>query len=153
MWNPKRLALLLVIPWLFVFVFVAAGAQAGSHSQAAAALVKTSPGHILVSAKGMTLYVFAKDTKGKIACTGACTKFWPPLMVAKGATVATSMPGIPGTFGEVMLASGKDQLTYDGAPVYTFANDKKPGDVNGEGVGGTWWAVVVSGATTSVTGY
>ncbi|HXT33958.1 MAG TPA: hypothetical protein VN837_00145 [Chloroflexota bacterium] len=34
-------------------------------------------------------------------------------------------------------------MTYDGAPLYTFANDKKPGDVNGEGVLGLWWAVVV----------
>src|SRR5216684_3354750 len=83
--NPKRLALLLVLPLLFAFVFVVAIARAGTHSQAAPALVKTAPGHILVNAKGMTLYVFAKDTKGKIACTGGCAKFWPPLLVAKGA--------------------------------------------------------------------
>jgi predicted lipoprotein with Yx(FWY)xxD motif len=101
----------------------------------------------------MTLYVFAKDTKAKIACTGGCTKFWPPLMVAKGAKVPTSMTGIPGTFGVVMLANGGDQLTYDGAPLYTFANDKKAGDVNGEGVISSWWAVVTSGGSTTSSGY
>jgi hypothetical protein len=41
------------------------------------------------------------------------------------------------------------QLTYNGHPLYTFVNDKKPGDTNGEGVkafGGSWFAVSPSGS-------
>lgn len=30
-------------------------------------------------------------------------------------------------------------------PMYTFAGDKKPGDTNGQGVGGTWYAVTPEG--------
>jgi predicted lipoprotein with Yx(FWY)xxD motif len=88
----------------------------------------------------------------KVACTGQCLKFWPPLLLAKGATASSTMTGIPGTFGDIMLAGGKAQLTYDGSPLYTFLNDKKPGDVTGEGVN-TFWAIVVSGGSASATGY
>jgi predicted lipoprotein with Yx(FWY)xxD motif len=54
----------------------------------------------------------------------------------------TTMPGIMGKFGVTMRAGAAQQLTYDGAPLYTFANDKKPGDINGQGIASTWWAVV-----------
>jgi predicted lipoprotein with Yx(FWY)xxD motif len=106
-------------------------------------LVKTAPAHILVDAKGMTLYVFAKDSKNKSTCTGQCATYWPAAMVPAGAKAPGKMTGMMGTIGEMMLKGGGAQLTYDGAPLYTFANDKKAGDVNGEGVGGIWWAVVV----------
>jgi len=97
---------------------------------------------MLVNAKGMTLYIFSKDVKGVSACTGGCASAWPPLMVPKGAKVPAAMTGIPGKFGESMSAAGA-QLTYDGSPLYTFASDMKPGDVNGEGIADAWWAVVV----------
>ena len=58
------------------------------------------------------------------------------------------MAGVAGTFGEIMLARGADQLTYDGAPLYTCANDKKPGDINGQGVAGVRWAVVAPGGSS-----
>ena len=37
-------------------------------------------------------------------------------------------------------------VTYDGAPLYRFVQDKKPGDMTGQGLdvaGGYWWVVVV----------
>ncbi|HEV2713940.1 MAG TPA: hypothetical protein VGU64_01670, partial [Terriglobales bacterium] len=39
----------------------------------------TSKGKALVDAKGMTLYVFEKDTPGKSNCNGPCATNWPPL--------------------------------------------------------------------------
>lgn len=132
----------------------AAGAYASNHSQAAPAMVSMAPGHLLVNAKGLTLYVFAADSKGKSACSGECAKFWPPVLVAKGATVPKSMTGVTGTFGEIMRADGTHQLTFDGAPLYTFLEDKKAGDLNGQGLiasGGYWWAVVVPGAASTAS--
>lgn len=114
-------------------------------AQGAAALVKAAPAHMLVTSSGMTLYVYSKDQKGTSACTGKCATFWPPLMVPAGSKVGASMAGVMGTFGEITRAGGKHQLTYDGAPLYTFAADKKAGDMHGQGVGGVWWAVVVPG--------
>lgn len=122
---------------------------AKNHAQArAAAPVKTTSAHLLVTPKGRTLYVFALDTKGKSACSGTCAKFWPPRTVSKNANPPTKVAGIPGTFGVIMRSDGKHQLTYDGAPLYTFLEDKKPGDINGQGIvasGGYWWAVVAGG--------
>jgi predicted lipoprotein with Yx(FWY)xxD motif len=58
------------------------------------------------------------------------------------------MAGIPGTFGVVMRTDGSRQLTYDGAPLYTFVQDKDSGDAYGQGLvaaGGYWWVVVATG--------
>ena len=107
---------------------------------AAPALVKTAAAHILVTGAGKTLYVFALDKKGTSACTGKCAAAWPALLVPKGGKVPATMTGIPGKFGET---SGTGQLTYDGAPLYTFAADKTAGSMLGQGIGGVWWAVVV----------
>src|SRR6266852_3739701 len=42
-------------------------------------------GRILVDKAGLTLYHFDKDKPGAIACTGACTSTWPPLLTTGGA--------------------------------------------------------------------
>jgi predicted lipoprotein with Yx(FWY)xxD motif len=107
----------------------------------AAALVKTTSAHVLVTPKGKTLYVFAPDPKGTSTCYGECAKFWPPCLVGSNAHPATTIAGIPGTFGVITRTDGARQLTYDGAPLYTFAGDKKLGDMNGQGLfasGGYW---------------
>ncbi|HVA88239.1 MAG TPA: hypothetical protein VNL71_00210, partial [Chloroflexota bacterium] len=59
--HSSRFISLLAAPLLLASAV--AGAHAGPRDQAAMTLVKTSPAHILVNAKGMTLYVFAKDSK------------------------------------------------------------------------------------------
>ena len=47
---------------------------------------------------------------------------------------------------------GSVQATYDGVPLYRFAADKAPGDTSGQGVGGIWFAVSVSGSAAGATG-
>src|SRR5512144_2799626 len=44
-------------------------------------------GNFLVDAKGMTLYLFLKDTPNTSNCYDACAKSWPPLLTA-GSPVA-----------------------------------------------------------------
>jgi len=119
-------------------VVVAAGSPA--------ALVKTSPAQILVNSAGMTLYLYTPDKKNQSNCTGDCAKFWPPVTVPTGTTVPASMTGVPGVFATTTRTDGTTQLTYDGAPLYTFVKDTKPGDMSGQGVAGTWWIVVVPAA-------
>src|SRR5579871_4785182 len=121
------------------------GAQASGRSTAAAGLVKTTQAQMLVDGHGMTLYIFAPDKKNKSVCYGECAAYWPPVIVAKGTTVPTTMPGLKGTFGMTVRTNGKHQLTYNGAPLYTFVKDTKPGDMTGQGLdvaGGYWWVVV-----------
>lgn len=140
--------LLALLAWVALLAIAVSAAQASAHASASAAPVKVAPAHILVTSKGMTLYVFAADKPNKSACYGKCATFWPPLLVPKGARVAASMPGMPGTFGVAVRTDGTHQLTYDGAPLYTFLFDKKAGAMNGQGStasGGYWWVVVAGG--------
>ena len=121
------------------------GSTFGAQARTTAALVKTTSAKILVDGRGMTLYVFAPDMKNKSVCYGKCAVYWPPVIVPAGTTVPTTMPGITGKFGATKRTNGKRQLTFDGAPLYTFAGDKKPGDMTGQGStgsGGYWWVVV-----------
>ena len=91
-------------------------------------------GTILVAgSNGMTVYIFTEDVKdsGTSACTGGCLTAWPALTVPAGATPSGG-PGVTGTLGMITRADdGSLQVTYNGLPLYFFANDQAPGDLNG----------------------
>jgi len=40
----------------------------------------------------------------------------------------------PSAVGRTVPPDGIKQLTYHGHPLYSFVNDKKPGDTTGEGI-------------------
>jgi len=64
-------------------------------------------------------------------CTGKCAKYWPP---------ATANAGAKAT-GELSLIARDDgslQWTDKGMPLYRFAQDKKPGDLEGTNMNGAW---------------
>jgi len=109
----------------------------GSEAPAGATIEATSVGSrgtILVAGSNqMTLYTFTQDVKdsGKSACTGACLVTWPALTVPDGAT-PTAGAGIGGQLGTIVRDDdGTTQVTYNGLPLYFFANDHAPGDSNG----------------------
>jgi predicted lipoprotein with Yx(FWY)xxD motif len=108
-------------------------------------VAKTKLGNVLVNSKGRTLYMFQADQGTTSACNDACATQWPPLdnatpkagKGAKASLVSTST-----------RADGKQQVVYNGHPVYTFLVDKKAGDTNGQGVnafGGLWFALTSAG--------
>jgi predicted lipoprotein with Yx(FWY)xxD motif len=99
-------------------------------------------GPILVDAKGMTLYLYDKDTATAPQCTAACLKGWPALT-----TTGTPTPGsgVTGKLTVLKRSDGIDQILIDGHPLYTFVGDSKPGDVNGQEVGHLWYAVTPAG--------
>ena len=69
-----------------VLALALAGATtANAQAPLPAKVANTSKGQALVDAKGMTLYVFDRDTAGKSACNGQCAANWPPLTAASGA--------------------------------------------------------------------
>ena len=41
----------------------------------------------------------------------------------------------------IARTDGSPQLAYDGRPLYTFVNDKKPGDKKGDDKKGEWHAL------------
>ena len=105
----------------------------GAHAADAPA----KPAHgVLVDAKGMTVYTFDKDVadSGKSACNGPCATLWPPVMA--GASDQAS-----GAFGIVTRDDGSRQWAYKGKPIYTYQNDKQPGDKSGDNVKDVWHVI------------
>jgi predicted lipoprotein with Yx(FWY)xxD motif len=105
-------------------------------------------GQVLVDSKGMTLYYFQKDQKGsgKSKCEGACAQAWPPLTTG---STAKAMTGVQSSMlGTIKRSDGTTQVTYAGWPLYTFVEDKKPGEDNGtdsKAFGASWYPLHPNG--------
>ena len=119
---------------------------AGEDEAAPAAVVavgETSLGEALVDGNGLTLYGFTNDADGLPTCADACADAWPPILVDSAELPAGLDPEVfsvvegiePGTFH---LKAGK-------WPLYLFAGDAAPGDVNGQGSGDVWFVADPSG--------
>lgn len=93
-------------------------------------------GNYLADSKGMTLYMFDKDSVGVSNCSGGCAKVWPPYVVS-GAAPAS----LPSDVTTLKRADGSMQYAYKGMPLYYYASDTNPGDITGDGVGGVWHLV------------
>jgi predicted lipoprotein with Yx(FWY)xxD motif len=105
------------------------------------AVASSRLGDILVDAEGRTLYAFTKDNGDQSACSGQCAANWPALT-----GTATAGTGVQASLLSASTqANGDSQVTYDGRPLYYFAGDAKPGDTNGQGVGGAWFALTADG--------
>jgi predicted lipoprotein with Yx(FWY)xxD motif len=121
------------------------GSSASAGGAQVAVAQNGSLGSILVDSKGMTLYLYTKDTQnsGASTCYGQCATFWPALTTS-GAPAAGS--GLDDSkFGTITRTDGTTQVTYNGWPLYYYAKDKQAGDVNGQKVGGVWFVVSPSG--------
>jgi predicted lipoprotein with Yx(FWY)xxD motif len=129
-----------------------AAAKTTAASSASGAVVKTAANStlgttVLTDAAGMTLYRLSGERAGKFICaTAACTQLWHPL-----AASATSTPSGVASLGTVKRPDGSEQVTYKGMPLYTFAQDQRPGDAKGEGFKdvGTWNAVTAGASSTA----
>jgi predicted lipoprotein with Yx(FWY)xxD motif len=142
--GPALLATALLIAFLTVSPGLAAGRSV--------VVVKTAKNAklgrtILVGMNGHTLYDLSVERKGRFICTDkTCLSLWHPLVVRKGIKPA----GVTG-LGTVKRPDGRRQVTFRGGPLYFFVQDKKRGDVNGEGFKdvGVWHAASLKGSSTS----
>ena len=112
-------------------------------------------GKVVVAANGKTLYHTMDEAKGKVSCTGACTKMWPPLLIKTGSPPVAG-PGVSKSkLGVVKRPDGKLQVTYGGFALYLYTGDTKKGVANGEELEDTGYAlspaakIVKSSASTS----
>ncbi|MCD0484045.1 hypothetical protein LO771_17010 [Streptacidiphilus sp. ASG 303] len=115
-------------------------------AQLTAVTSRALPSAHLVDVNGSTLYRFEGDaaTPGRSQCNDACAVQWPPVTVRQGGNVYLS--GVdPRQVGAIRRQDGGVQVTVGGRPVYRYAGDSRPGDLNGQGLGGTWFAVGPAG--------
>src|SRR5262245_22214343 len=123
---------------------------------------------IVVDERGISVYAFTYDDEGKPACyvdpgyrcvkswpscvddpQYHCSKEWPPLTTLgrprAGEGVNAKLLGV------ARRGDGRLQVTYKRHPLYFYAGglgpppDKKPGDLNGQGFVGLWYAVSPKG--------
>ena len=120
-----------------------AGSGAGAATAAAVSEADTDIGAVLVDADGLTLYGLTDDADGVSTCVDACAEAWPPLTVDDAELPAGLDPGL---FSVIERPDGTFQLQAGSWPLYRFAGDTAPGDVNGQGSGGIWFAAAPDGS-------
>jgi predicted lipoprotein with Yx(FWY)xxD motif len=96
---------------------------------------KTVYGDGFADSRGMTLYTSDQDSNGKSACNAGCDQTWIPFSAARIAKPV-------GDWSIVHRDDGSLQWALKGKPLYTFTGDHAPGDAKGDGVNGSWHAVV-----------
>lgn len=113
-------------------------------------VVKTPAGTVLVS-KGRTLYTLQPSAS---ACTAACLKVWPAVVLPAGTQKAAAGKGVTQSTLGVKTTSNGRQVTYKGSALYWYTGDTATGQVNGNLTDkwGRWSAALTkSGGTTTPT--
>jgi predicted lipoprotein with Yx(FWY)xxD motif len=99
---------------------------------------------VLVNATGKTVYLFMPDGSSATSKVPAAIKAnWP-------AVTASGVPSAGAGLDQAKLAvepqpDGTQQVSYGGHLLYAFVGDSAPGDANGQGLGGVWFAVSPAG--------
>jgi predicted lipoprotein with Yx(FWY)xxD motif len=160
----------LAIGVVAAFVLAACGGKSSSTNGSAAGGTGSSPsagakgmavvtvntgnasgvGTVLVNADGMTLYHWKGETTSSLQCKGTCLSTW---------LIATATGGAPTggmhVTGKLSTFSRSDgagtQVTYNSLPLYTYTGDSKPGEANGQGLDGVWFAVTPSMTATGTS--
>ena len=93
----------------------------------------------VMTADGMTVYVYTKDKPRETVCYDICAMNWPALLVTHTPAMTASFPG---RFGSVIRTDGAKQLTYNNLPLYLYIEDPPRTDqANGQDVDHEWFVV------------
>lgn len=96
-------------------------------------------GRILVDGSGRSLYLFSSDGKNTSTCYGECAQRWPPVLTSGRPSAGGGVA--PNLLGTTKRQDGTLQVTYNGWPLYYYAEDRGPGDTAGQGVEDRWFLV------------
>jgi predicted lipoprotein with Yx(FWY)xxD motif len=138
---------------LVVLGLVAAGTAMALSGGSSSSKPVVKTGHaigkkvLVTRSTGMTLYSLSAETHGRFICKDmTCMSLWHPLTVAKG-----TKPTGASHLATVRRPDGRTQVTFNGKPLYTFVQDKKPGQAKGEGFKdvGTWHVASLSSTTAA----
>ena len=108
-------------------------------------------GTYLIAGNGFAVYLFKADVQGngapaQSACEGDCLATWPPVL-ADGEPVGSE--AVNASLLDTMTRSdGTVQVTYNGWPLYYYAEDMTEEDINGhdlESFGEDWYLIGPTG--------
>jgi predicted lipoprotein with Yx(FWY)xxD motif len=133
------------------------GDSGSSAAASTTATVSVQPvdgvGEVLVDSDGAALYTADQEMDGKVRCTDSCAETWIPLTVSGGGE-PTASDDVPGELGVTERPGGERQVSFEGQPLYTFADDPAAGEVTGDGLSDTFdgelfsWQVVRTDGTS-----
>src|SRR6185312_10723278 len=145
--EPMSRNVVVVLTAIAALAFAAQAGLAARADKMKPQLVRTimdeKLGEVLTTGGKQAIYVWSREPKGKIKCTGQCAKAWPPVLVKAGVVVPMHVKGVMGELGTVRRPGGTRQLTFNRRALYTYAHEK-PGQVLCNNVDG-WFAVKVHG--------
>jgi predicted lipoprotein with Yx(FWY)xxD motif len=113
------------------------GSAAASERATVSVEAVDSVGDVLVDSKGAALYTADQEGDGKVRCTDSCAEIWIPLTVP-GDREPTGPDEVSDELGLAKRPGGERQLTFDGQPLYRFADDPAAGEVTGDGLSDTF---------------
>ena len=123
-----------------------ADTEAGEEPAGATIGLATSDlGEVIVDGDGNTLYLFVPDAQGDSTCYDQCETNWP--VMGEVTEVGDGLDAA--LLGTTERTNGDIQATYNGWPLYHFANDAAAGDTNGQGVGDVWYVIDAAGDAIS----
>jgi predicted lipoprotein with Yx(FWY)xxD motif len=150
--HPARLLAAAVLAVLAVAAAMPTSGVAGAQHSTSSTAVKTRKvsglGVVLVNAKGRTLYVFMKDARRHVTCTGSCAIYWPALKWKRSGRPKAGGAARTKLLGLDRNPAGGKVVTYSKWPLYTYAGDSRAGQANGENLnqnGGKWYVISAKG--------
>lgn len=121
------------------------GSPAGEQIQAVAVEESEQYGQYLVASDGRAVYLYFEDSQGRSNCTGECAEIWPPVLAESGEPQVDDPSIDQSKLGTIQREDGSTQVTYDGHPLYFYAQDSGPGEATGQGVNNEWALITVEG--------
>lgn len=116
--------------------------------QGTVGVADTDFGEVLTDDLGYTLYVFDEDVgQPGPTCVDECSDKWPPYIVSEIETP----DDLDVELGLVDRGEGFQQLTVNGRPAYTMAEETEPGQTLCQGGDGVWWIVGTDGQAITDT--
>jgi predicted lipoprotein with Yx(FWY)xxD motif len=104
---------------------------AGASSADVVSVATVDGTDVLADSQGRTLYTAAVEEGGKVLCVDACTSFWAPVVASAG-DAASAGEELGADLDVIDRPDGGQQLTLDGLPLYTFA-EEGAGQLEGDG--------------------
>lgn len=163
--SRSRLSTALLSLVVFALVVAGCGGSSSSNSTSTASENSASSGGgtvsaaeisglgtVLVNSEGLTVYMFAKDQGTTSSCYGACAEGWPPVLAEGKPTAGEG--AMSSQLGTTKRKDGTMQVTYAGHPLYTFVEDKAPGEATGNestAFGGKWSVMDEAGEAVAGT--
>jgi predicted lipoprotein with Yx(FWY)xxD motif len=122
----------------------ATSSTSAAGAEATLQIVDTSLGEVIAGADGKVLYLYTPDgTAEQSTVPAGILGAWPPVVVKTAPTVGSGLE--QSKVSAPVQSDGMKWVRYNGHLLYGFTGDASPGDTNGNGIGGIWFAVTADG--------